>query len=132
MNFKVIENSYVDWETIEEDFTTKYLFSSIKNNDLRMEYNMTHREFQDCCNMVNQTYGLSRRPFWKHRQGSCKYFYKVKNGFIIMKRISGENVYFGFTNSLSVAKELVELCKKASWDIDVCKKICKGHQHYVI
>lgn len=132
MNFRVVENSYVDWEAIEEEFTEKYLFSTISNNDLRKEYDMTHREFQDCCNIINKKHGLTRRPFWKHRQGECKYFYKVNNGFIIMKRIKGDNVYFGFTNSLSVAKKLVEMCKKASWDIDVCRQICKEHQYYAI
>ena len=132
MNFKVVENSYVDWEAIKEEFTEKYLFSTISNNDLRKEDDMTHREFQDCCNMVNEANGLNRRPFWKHRSGGCKYFYKVNSGFIIMKRINGVNVYIGFANSLSVAKKLVEMCKKESWDIDVCKQICKEYQQYAI
>ena len=126
MNFNLIENSYVDWNKIEDEFTEDFLKSSISNQELRLKYDMTHGEFKDCCNIVKSKYGLSRRPFWKHRVGSPKYYYKVDHGFIIMKRIDGVNTYFGFVPSLKVAEILVKMCENALWNVDVCKDFIRN------
>ena len=123
MNFNLIENQYVDWENIEKEFTEQYLFSTISNTDLREQFQMTHGEFRKCCNIVKSKHGLNRRPFWKHRLGDTKYYYKVKNGFIISKRIGDKYVYLGFVPNEVVARKVVEMCKNALWDTYVCEII---------
>ena len=126
MNFNLIENGYIEWDVICDDFTDDFLHSDLNNVELRIKYNMTHGEFKECCNKVKSEYGINRRPFWKHRQGKAKYYYKVRNGFIICKRYGSEQVYLGFVPSLKVAEKLVEMCKNVSWDIDKCKEMCYG------
>ena len=119
MNFNLIENSYVDWEKIEDEFTEKYLHSTMSNDDIREEFQMTHGEFRRYCNYVKEKYGLNRRPFWKHRLGDTKYYYKTRSGFIITKRVDEEYVYLGFVPNEDVAKKVVGMCKNALWDIGV-------------
>jgi len=124
MNFKVIENSYVDWETICDEFTDDFLHSELDNKELKEKYGMSHGEFKQYCNIVKMNHNLTRRPFWKHRKGKAKYYYKVKNGFIICKRYGNDYVYLGFVSSLKVAEQLVEMCKNLSWDRELCQKLC--------
>lgn len=119
MNFHLVENQYVDWGKIEEDFTNQYLWSSISNEDLRKQYNMSHGEFRRYCKYVRDKHGLNRRPFWKHRSGGVKYYYQTKNGFVILKRDGDKNIYFGFVPTEEVAMKVVEMCKQTLWDIGV-------------
>lgn len=131
MNFNLIENSYVDWEAIGDEFADDYLHSELDNRELKAKYDMTRAEFRDCCDIVKSKYGLNRRPFWKHRRNEAKYFYKVYNGYIIQKRINGDNVYLGHVPSLKVAELLVEMCKNASWNVDICRAFIRNWKEYV-
>ena len=132
MNFNLIENAYLDWDSISEEFTDDFLHSELDNMDLKTKYGMTHGQFKECCEIVKAKYGLARRPFWKHRAGNVKYYYKVRNGFIICKRYGNDYVYLGFVPSLTVAQKLVKLCKEASWNLELCKKMCHDWQKYIV
>ena len=130
MNFNLIENGYIEWDVICNEFTDDFLHSDLNNTELRIKYNMTHGEFKECCDKVKSEYRISRRPFWKHRRGKAKYYYKVRNGFIISKRYGREQVYLGFVPSLKVAEKLVEMCINASWNIDVCTSYIQNWRRY--
>lgn len=130
MKFKVVEAKYVEWEKIHDEFTDDYLFSDMSNNDIRIKYGMSHGEFRNCCNIVKAEKNISRRPFWKTRGEGSKYYYHTKSGFQIRKRINDEDTYLGFVPTESVAKKIVELCKNASWNVDVCRHLVKFWWEY--
>ena len=131
MNFKLIENSYIDWESIHKDFAEDYLNTTLTNDEIREKYGMTHNEFRKGCNIVKKENNIRRRPFWKHRENSAKYYYKLSNGYMISKRIGEEQVYLGFVPSLEIAKIMVCMCEKVAWDIATCKSYCKNWREHV-
>ncbi len=132
MNFKLVESSYIDFDSIHDEFSRDYLESTLSNEEIRRKYDMTHREFKDCGEIVKSENGLSRRPFWRYRNGSVKYYYSMDNGFIIQKKIDGKEVYIGFVPFEWVAQKIVEMCINVSWDIDQCKSFCKEWKSLVI
>lgn len=130
-NFKIIENDYFDWNTIKEEFTQDFLYSRLRNDELKKKYDLTRGEFNTCCEKVLSEYNLSRRPHYRERCGLSNYFYKSKYSVIIQKKINGVNYYIGSVPTVKIALKIVELCKKASWDIDVCKQIVERWNEYV-
>ena len=117
MKFNLVESEYLDWDKIHDEFTDDYLFSCLSNQDLRLKYNLTHRELRECINIVKSEQNISRRPFWKHREGTVKYYYKCDKGFQIRKRINGIDIYLGLVPSEDIAKKVVEKCIKLAWNV---------------
>lgn len=131
MNFNVIENSYVDWETIHDEFEHDYLNTTLSNEEIRLKYHMTHGEFKEYRDIIKKENNLSKRPFWKSREGTNKYFYKVHSGYIIMKRIKGTQIYFGYVPSATIAEIIVKKCEAARWNVPICKEIVHNWRKYV-
>ena len=128
MKFNVIEGSYADFDSIKEDFVQDYLFSfDLSNNEIRIKYGLTHGEFEELSKIVKSEYGYSRRP---KKQIKGKYYYRTSNGFIIMKRIGDAQQYLGFVPSEEIAKKCVELCKRASWNVTLCKHLIKHWREF--
>ena len=132
MKFRLIESDYINWEEIHDEFTDDYLFSDLSNQEIRLKYDMTHGDFKECCQLVKEENNISRRPFWKHRKGNCKYYYPTHNGYQIRKIVQGKDTYFGFVPSERIAQILVKLCILASWDIPVCKDLCDNWRDYLV
>ena len=123
LNFNVVESAYVDIDSIYNDFQTDYLESTISNPDLRVKYNLSHKEFWDLTREIKDNLGLKKRPSVSYP----KYYYKVKRGYIIKKRYGLDDVYIGWVKTEELAIQMVELCKKALWDVDVCRDIVRSY-----
>ena len=133
MNFELIESKYVDWNKIHEDFSDDFLFSSLSNEEIRIKYDMTHKEFKEFTNIVKSENNITRRPYWKLRNNKgVNYYYKCKCGFQIRKRIGGQDVYLGIVPSELDARKIVQLCINASWNIEVCKKIIDNWKKHIV
>jgi hypothetical protein len=127
MNFNIVEGYSLDINSIYDDFEKDYLTTTIPNPQLRVKYNLTHKEFRDLTRFIKQKNNLNKRPYLFPK----KYYYKIKYGFVIQKRVGYDNVYIGFVPAEDIAKKMVELCEKLSWDIPVCKEIVKNWCEYV-
>lgn len=112
---------------IKEDFTQDYIYSHLNNNELRKKYKLSHGEFKQLSKLIKTEYSMKRRPV--NRDKPSKYYYKHKYGFIISKRINGENIYLGFVQTEAIAKKIIEVCKNVEWDITSCKKIISKNEH---
>ena len=131
MEFNVVEGEYADLDSIYSAFEEDYLHSDIYANDLRVKYNLTWGEFREIRDTVKKNNGISRRPRVDYR--GAKYYYKRHDGtFLIQRRINQRTTYFGVVPNRSVARKVVELCKKAMWDIDVCREICQNWRTYIV
>ena len=126
MNFNVVDGCYVDIAHIYADFEKDYLTTAIPNPELRVKYNLAHKQFRNLTRFIREKYDLRRRP---RRAG--KYYYPVKNGFIIQKKVGYKDVYIGFVHSEEVAIKIVEMCINESWHIEVCRDIVKNWREYV-
>lgn len=122
--FNIIENCYLDWNLISGEFTHDYLYSTLKNNEIKDKYNLTRGEFNECKERVHNKYGLTRRPHFRDRNGGSKYYFKASYGFVIQKKIEHVNTYIGTVKTELLAKKIVRLCKEADWDIETCRMIC--------
>lgn len=131
MNFRLVERQNADLETLYDDFVDDYIFGcELRNEEIRVKYNLTHREFKELADLAKKNNNLSRRQV---KCRSAKYYYWKGNGYMIAKYISGEYTYLGFMNSSREnVEKIVELCKKASWDMAICKDIIKNWRQYVI
>ena len=123
MKFNLIESNYINWEEIHDDFADDYLFSELSNNEIRLKYDMSHKEFSEFSQFIKAEHNITRRPFWKHRKGGCKYYYPTHNGYQIRKTINGEDTYIGFVHTEKLAKKLVLLFIDLAWDLMACKKV---------
>lgn len=132
MKFRLVESSYIDWEKIHDDFAKDYLFSELSNNEIRVKYNMTYSDFSEYSQLIKNEQNITRRPFWKHRKGDCKYYYPTHEGFQIRKHIDGTDTYIGFVPSEKIAKRIVELCIRASWNVPICRNLCKFWGNIVV
>jgi hypothetical protein len=122
MNFKIVDGVRPDMNSIYDDFVADYVFSTeLKNNEIRVKYGLTHGEFKQMCDMVKADFGLARRPI----KIEGKYYYKHEHGYHIQKTIDCIVYYLGFVATEELAIEVVEKCKKCSWDIPVCRQIVK-------
>ena len=122
--FNIIENCYLDWELIKDDFTYDYLHSQLKNNEIKSKYDLTRGEFNDCRERVHEAYGLIRRPHINDRKGGSRYYFKTSYGYHIQKKINNVNNYIGTVGTENLAKKIVGLCKEVNWDIEMCRVIC--------
>lgn len=130
MNFKIIERAVVDFDEIYDDFVEDYIFSSeLRNDEIRVKYGLTHGEFKELSDMVKLEYNISRRG---SNVGNGKYYYPVRHGFVILKTVNCVQQYIGFVSREDVAQYLVELCKKVSWDIDVCRDIVRNYNECIV
>lgn len=128
MNFNIIEGGYADLESIKEEFIQDYLFSfDMSNKEIRSKYDLTWKEFKELADEVKSEFGYNRRP---KKPMDGKYYYQTPSGFIIQKRINGQCEYLGSVASRELAEKCVELCKKASWNITMCKHIIKHWRRY--
>ncbi len=125
VNFNLVEGSYRS-SSIYDDFATDYLKTNVPNKDLRVKYDLSHKEFWDLAREVREDYGLKKRPV----HYIPRYYYRVKRGYIIQKRYGLEMVYLGFVQTEDMAKKMVELCKNASWHIDECRRIIRTRGVY--
>ncbi len=131
MNFKVIEGSYADFDSIIDSFINDYIYSTdLRNIEIKEKYNLTHSEFKELSNHVKSIFGLTRRLTKPIMEG--KYYYPCKYGFKVMKEVHGKLVYMGTVPSESIAIECVKLCKNVGWDIDESKKICRNYKEYIV
>lgn len=130
MNFHVTERRCADLEEVYSLFEHDYLHSDIYAKDLRYKYGLTWKEFREMCHTVKEAHGIIRRPRVDYL--NAKYYYKHKSGWIIQRRINQVDTYFGIVPTRRVAVKVVELCKKAMWDIDVCREICKNWRSYIV
>lgn len=130
MNFRVIEGSYADVDSIYDDFEYDYLYSNHKANSLRGKYGLTHKEFKELCDTVKKNHGLSRRP--RVDTKDAKYYYRSGHGWVIQKKVRGNTFYLGRVHSEELACRIVKLCKKARWNIDVCKQIYQSECDAII
>lgn len=127
MNFNLVEGAYADFEEIHDDFCEDYLWSDeLSNPEIRRKYGLSARDFTELTNLVKEEFGVSRRNTRKGR-----YYYKVKSGFVIQKTIDCVTVYFGIVPSESIARKIVELCKKYNWQISICKGVVKNYTQYI-
>ncbi len=125
MNFRIVENGYVNIKDIEGDFEKDYIFSNaLRNNEIRVKYGLTHGEFKELAEFCKQKHGLSRRPRWDN---NAKYYYPVNHGFVIFKTIDCVQTYIGFVTSEEGAIRLVELCKKLLWNVDMCRDLVRNY-----
>lgn len=130
MNFNIVDGKYADLDSIYNDFVEDYVFSTeLKNNEIRVKYGLTHKEFKELSDMVKADYGLSRRPI---KITGAKYYYEHKHGFHIQKTVDNVINYIGFVPTEDLAIEVVEKCKNASWDVDVCRNILRECVGYAI
>ena len=124
-NFVPKRDSFDD---IKPEFTQDYLHSSMKNEEIRLKYDLSHGEFKSLAKQVKSEAGLSHRNDTKHKG---RYYYPYSHGFIIQKRIDGRNIYFGSVGTLELAKKAVEVCEKLHWKVQECRlaiwelKLCK-------
>ena len=125
MNFTIVDGVRPAYEEIHDDFIQDYIFSTdLKNNEIRLKYGLSHKEFKELSDMVKEEFGVSRRPI---RITGCKYYYKHKHGFHIQKTIDNVVYYLGYVTSEDVAIEIVEKCKNVSWNIGECRQIVKEY-----
>lgn len=130
MNFKITDGSYIDMDSIRNDFIQDYIFSTeLKNQEIRIKYNLSHKEFKELSDSVKEEFGLNRRPI---RINNSKYYYPCGYGFIIQKTINCVSYYLGFVTSEQEAIEIVEKCKKVSWNIGECRQIVEGYKHGIV
>lgn len=130
--FQVVEGGkYNDLEAIYPSFVQDYIFSTeLKNLEIKEKYDLSHGEFKEMCDTAKKQFGISRRR--TNLEHSARYYYKHNNGFVIGKTYNNCYVYLGFvTDTEEIVKKVVELCKKASWDIDVCRHIIRNYGDYL-
>ena len=130
MNFNIIEGDYDSWRNIKPLFEEDYLENQLTNRELKLKYDLSHRQFKELADEVKEEHNLGSRVeafisgFPRH--------YQYKDGlFQIRKRIDGEYVYFGSVPEEAVAVKMVELCKKKLWNVDECKDIIYNWRDYV-
>lgn len=127
MNFNLVEGAYADFDSIHDAFCEDYLWSDeLSNPEIRRKYGLSARDFHELTNLVKQEFGVSRRNTRKGR-----YYYKVDSGFVIQKTIDCVSVYFGIVPSESIARKIVEMCKKVEWKVDVCRDIVKNWREVI-
>ena len=129
MKFNIIEGRYIDFDSIHDDFVEDYLLNTdLSNTEIRRKYELSNKEFWELANQVKEEFNITRRP--KGNYG--KYYTQIsKNCFGIQKSIKGRSKYLGVVPTEEIARVIVGLCKKAHWDIDKCKYICKNWKCYV-
>ena len=127
MNFNLVEGAYADFDSIHDAFCEDYLWSDeLSNPEIRRKYGLSARDFTELTNLVKQEFGVSRRNTRKGR-----YYYKVDSGFVIQKTIDCVSVYFGIVPSESIARKIIEICKKYNWQISICKGVVKNYTQYI-
>lgn len=123
MNFNIVDGKRVDFNEIYDDFVEDYIFSTeLSNLELRKKYGLTYSEFKELSEMAKAEHNIERRPI--HIRGS-KYYYKHRKGYSIYKTINGKGNHIAYVKSEKAAIEIVERCKKVSWDIPLCRQIAK-------
>ncbi len=130
--FQVVEGGkYNDLEAIYPSFVQDYIFSTeLKNLEIKEKYGLSHGEFKEMCDNAKKQFGISRRV--TNCQNSARYYYKQHNGFVIAKSIDNKYIYLGFvTDTEEVVKEVVELCKNVSWNVDKCRHIIRNYEVYL-
>ncbi len=118
MKFNLVEGERVDFDKIKEDFKQDYLNPSMKNDEIREKYDLSHNEFRRLCSIVKDEINLSHRKTLQ----KGKYYYKYHSGYSIQKRVNGETTYFGSVPTIEMAKKAIQLCEELNWEVQKCKK----------
>ena len=117
-NFRVVEDKRRSFDDIYDDFKEDYLNSSMKNEEIRLKYQLTYGEFRLLAKQIKSEVNLSHR---NRRDKKGKYYYKYHSGFSIQKRINGNTVYLGSVPTKEMAEEAIKICEKLNWQINKCK-----------
>lgn len=124
MNFNIVEKEQTIitdelYATIKEE----YLESDLSVKEIREKYNLTHIDWRNLSQQFRDELGVKCRP-----KSHCKYYYSIGNNqYRIIKWIGSKTIGLGTVSCTeNTVREIVEMCKDAEWDIDVCKRIING------
>lgn len=57
-------------------------------------------------------------PVFRDKRKGMQYIKEVKNGYLIHKRINGQDKYFGTFHNLDDAKDERDICMACNWDMN--------------
>lgn len=118
MNFTVVENAEVNINF--KAFEDEYLHSNILNEDLRVKYSLSKKNFQELTREIKNKYGYSKRPTI-----NGKHYYRHNGGWVISRKQNQKLIYYGnipLYMGEDVLNKALELCESHNWDIESSKK----------
>lgn len=118
MNFTIVENAESNLNV--KDFEEEYLHSSIMNEELRVKYDLSKKNFQKITQEIKDRHGYSKRPTI-----NGKHYHSHNGGWVISRKQNQKLRYYGrIPHSMGeeCLNKALELCEENNWDYEKSKK----------
>lgn len=117
VQFRIVEgNDCVDTIDVEE-FKKDFLDPSLSVNDICEKHNISKNNYQ---RLKKEHFPDTRKPFIVNTAPICdidRYISQRDGGYVVSKRISGSQRYFGIWNTLEQARTVRDILESNNWDV---------------